>query len=209
MKKIIILILTIFLLTFLFYKGTYSLEEVESFNMEIYDNKDINILRSDMLDFVDLVDSSIIRNSSFNLSSKLNENYDFLTMFAISFILEYEEEFDVIYDDDYTYIDQYGIEYVSNKYVDIDTIYEVTNKILGVEYYLIMDDNLLVDDKVVLIDFGYREFDMEIDKIINIDIGNKYYDVYVEYIDNELDYVYRFEEVDNNRLIISNLSVLE
>ncbi|MBQ2872814.1 MAG: hypothetical protein IJE89_02320 [Bacilli bacterium] len=209
MKKIVIVVLILFLFVFLFYKGTHSLDEEDIFKMEIKINDNIDILKNDMLKFIDLVDNSIIKNSSFNLSSKLNKNYDFLTRFAISFILENKDEFDIIYGDSYTYVDQYGVEYISDKYVSVDTVYEVTNKILGVEYYLIMDDNLIVDNKIVLIDFSYPEFNMEIDKISNIHNGNGYYDVYVKYKGNETDYIYRFEIVDNNRLIISNLSIVE
>lgn len=53
-----------------------------------------------------------------------------------------------------------------------------------------------------------REFDVVIDEIVDIDRYDGYIDVIVRYVDNELEYVYRFEYVDN-RLFIGDLIVRE
>lgn len=212
--KFIIGTLTVVLLLFLcvsLFRGSYANEEGDdNINLELYDDDNVEILKDNMEYFIDLVDNSIIVNSSYNFSDKLNENYDFLTKFAISFILDNEKYFDVIYGDDYTYIDEYGRKYTTNKYINVKDIYEITDSILGVGYYYIMDDNLVVNsDIVALVDMDYPDMEMLFDEIEDIIVGNNYYDVYVKYSGSDFRYVYRFEIALGGRLFISNLSIKE
>lgn len=179
-------------------------------NLDLLYNEDINILRNNIYEHIDMVDNILIPNSSFNMSSILNENYDFLTNFSISFILDNKEYFDIVLGEEYKYIDEYGVVYTTNEYINIDKIYEITNKIFGVEYYYILNDYIKIDnDLVPLIRIENKYFDLDIDNIIDIDKNNNYIDVIVRYEDNIIDYVYRLEYIDNNRLIISNLSIRE
>ena len=53
-----------------------------------------------------------------------------------------------------------------------------------------------------------RGFDVVIDDIVNIDRYDGYIDVVVRYVDNDLEYVYRLEYMDN-RLVIGDLIVRE
>lgn len=211
-NKIIVSSLIITIVVFLFvslFRSSYAKEEdINNISFELYDNENIEILEDNIRYFIDLVDKDIILNSSYNFSSNLNENYDFLTKFAISFILNNESYFDITYGDNYNYIDDYGIQYVSNKYINIQDIYNVTNKIFGINYYYITDDNLIIDnDMVLLVDFDKKDMEMILEDIINIDVSDNYYDVYVKYMNNDLVYVYRFEKTLNNRLYISNLNI--
>lgn len=211
-NKIIVSSLIITIVVFLFvslFRSSYAKEEdINNISFELYDNENIEILEDNIRYFIDLVDKDIILNSSYNFSSNLNENYDFLTKFAISFILNNESYFDITYGDNYNYIDDYGIQYVSNKYINIQDIYNVTNKIFGINYYYITDDNLIIDnDMVLLVDFDKKDMEMILEDIINIDVFDNYYDVYVKYMNNDLVYVYRFEKALNNRLYISNLNI--
>ena len=211
-NKIIVSSLIITIVVFLFvslFIGSYAKEEdINNISFELYDNENIEILEDNIRYFIDLVDKDIILNSSYNFSSNLNENYDFLTKFAISFVLNNESYFDITYGDNYNYIDDYGIQYVSNKYINIQDIYNVTNKIFGINYYYITDDNLIIDnDMVLLVDFDKKDMEMILEDIINIDVSDNYYDVYVKYMNNDLVYVYRFEKALNNRLYISNLNI--
>ena len=211
-NKIIVSSLIITIVVFLFvslFRSSYAKEEdINNISFELYDNENIEILEDNIRYFIDLVDKDIILNSSYNFSSNLNENYDFLTKFAISFVLNNESYFDITYGDNYNYIDDYGIQYVSNKYINIQDIYNVTNKIFGINYYYITDDNLIIDnDMVLLVDFDKKDMEMILEDIINIDVSDNYYDVYVKYMNNDLVYVYRFEKTLNNRLYISNLNI--
>ena len=211
-NKIIVSSLIITIVVFLFvslFRSSYAKEEdINNISVELYDNENIEILEDNIRYFIDLVDKDIILNSSYNFSSNLNENYDFLTKFAVSFILNNESYFDITYGDNYNYIDDYGIQYVSNKYINIQDIYNVTNKIFGINYYYITDDNLIIDnDMVLLVDFDKKDMEMILEDIINIDVSDNYYDVYVKYMNNDLVYVYRFEKTLNNRLYISNLNI--
>ena len=211
-NKIIVSSLIITIVVFLFvslFRSSYAKEEdINNISFELYDNENIEILEDNIRYFIDLVDKDIILNSSYNFSSNLNENYDFLTKFAVSFILNNESYFDITYGDNYNYIDDYGIQYVSNKYINIQDIYNVTNKIFGINYYYITDDNLIIDnDMVLLVDFDKKDMEMILEDIINIDVFDNYYDVYVKYMNNDLVYVYRFEKTLNNRLYISNLNI--
>lgn len=181
----------------------------ENINLELVNNIDTELLKMDIINFIDLVDNNLIPNTSFNMSSKLNENYDFLTKFAISFILDNSNYYDIIVGDNYIYKNDYEIDFSTNKYVSIDTIYEITNKVFGVDYYYILNDYLEINnDLVPLLEIEEYSFDMEIDNITSINNMGNYIDVSVKYMDMEIDYIYRFELV-NDRLVISNLSIEE
>lgn len=206
----LVLVIVVFLFVSIF-RGSYANEDVATIKLDLFYNSNEEIFKSEVEDFIDLVDEEIIVNSSFNLSNVLNENYDFLTRFVISFVLDNQEYFDVVYGDNYVYKDEYGRGYTTNKYISVDTLYDITNKIFGVEYYYILDRNLVVDEMLVLVDFPDNdiEINMTIDKINYVNMGNGIYDVYVRYADYEFDYIYRMNILDDNRMVISNLSIGE
>ena len=213
-NKIVIISLITVMVIFFFvslFRESYADENIlGNITLELYDNVNSDILRDNIKYFIDLVDEDVILNSSYNFSSRLNENYDFLTNFAISFILNDEKNFDVIYVNNYLYLDKNGNEYVSNKYIGIDNIYDITNKIFGVDYYYITDKNLIIgNNMVVLISNNFLELDLLIDDIIKINVVGNLYDVYVKYLDNELIYVYRFEKMKDGRLYIKDLIIGE
>jgi len=197
--------IVIFLFVSLF-RGSYSKIENDTIEIDLFNNVDDVVLKDNIRNFIDLVDGDIIVNSSFNLSSTLNENYDFLTRFVSSFVLNNEEYFDVIIGDYYEYIDDYGIKYTTNRYINVNLLYDITYRIFGIDYYYILDEDLVVEDKLVLID-NKKSFAMEIEDIVNINNGSGYYDVCVKYVDYDINYIYRFEVIDNNRLVINDLIV--
>lgn len=206
----LVLVIIVFLFVSIF-RGSYANEEMDTIKLDLFYNTNEEIFKDEIKNFIDLIDENIIVNSSFNLSDVLNENYDFLTRFVISFVLDNQEYFDIVYGNNYIYEDEYGRRFTTNKYISVDTLYDITNKIFGVEYYYVLDRNLVVNEMVVLVDFpdNDREINMEIDNINYVDVGNGNYDVYVGYIDYEFDYVYTFNIIDDNRLVISNLSIGE
>ena len=205
-NKILVGSLFIIFMTFIFvsvFRDSYAIVEEDNIKLDLYNNSNMDILKDEMLEFIDLVDENIFINSSFNMSNKLNENYDFLNNFVISFVLDNSEYFDIGYLD-------YNTKYNVNSYISMDTFYDITYKIFGVEYYYIIDENIVIEDNILLVRRNnIDEIDMVIEGITKIDIGNGYYDVYVKYIDNDIEYIYRFDIGNDNRLYISNLSVGE
>ena len=183
------------------------MEEEYVLNLDLYDNKDSDVLKNDLYNYIDLVDNIIIPNATYEVYDKLSDNYDFLTKFAISLILDNSEYYDIIIGDNYIYRNEYGIEYSTNKYVSIDTIYEITNSVFGIDYYYIVNDYLdIKNDLVPLLEIDEHSFDMDIDSITNIIYNDDYIDVYVKYIDMDIEYIYRFIKKDS-RLVISNLII--
>lgn len=197
-------------MTFIFvsiFRDSYANIEEDNINLDLYNNSNMDILKDDMLEFIDLVDKQIFINSSFNMSSKLNENYDFLNNFVISFVLDNRDYFEIGHLD---YAMSLGIDNKVSSYISMDTFYDITYRLFGVEYYYIMDEDIVRDENVLLIRRNnIDDIEMEIEDIKRIDSGNGYYDVYVKYVDNDINYIYRFDILDDNRLVISNLSIGE
>ena len=178
-------------------------------NLELIDNSNQDEFKKDVYNYISLIDNSLIPNTSYNISNKLNENYDFLTRFAISLILDNRDYYEIEILDEYKYIDEYGVVYTTDEYINIDMIYEITSKIFGVDYYYILSDYIEIDnDMIPLLVIDNREFNGIIDDIVMIDKFNTYMDVVVRYKDNNLDYVYKFERIDN-QYVISDLSIRE
>lgn len=212
-KNFVGVILVVFVIfTFVIISGNSfatPIDDIKILSLYLYDNNDRDSFEKELYNYIDIVDDSLVVNSSFNISDKLNENYDFLTSFAISFILDNEEYYDILVGDEYVYRDLYGNEFRTDKYINVDKIYEITEQVFGVEYYYILNDYINIDgDMVPLLRLEKRDFDVVIDDILNIDRYDEYIDVIVRYVDNELEYVYRFEYMDN-RLVIGDLIVRE
>lgn len=213
MKNNYILVLGLFLICGLVYiaRDSYANsvmeEEVKVLDLLLIDNSNQEEFKKELTNYIDIIDNSLIPNTSYNMSSKLNENYDFLTRFAISLILDNREYYEIEKMDEYKYIDGYGSEFVTDEYVNIDMIYEITDSVFGVDYYYILNDYIKIDnDMVSLLEIDNREFNGMIDDISIININDLYMDVSVKYKDSSLEYIYKFERIDN-RYVISDLSV--
>lgn len=214
MKKVfnIIIVLSVVMFMFAFITSASfampnDMEEEYILNLDLYDNKDSEVLKNELYNYIDLVDNIIIPNATYEVYDKLSDNYEFLTKFAISLILDNSEYYDVIIGDNYIYRNEYGIEYSTNKYVSIDMIYEITNSVFGIDYYYIVNDYLdIKNDLVPLLEIDEHSFDMNIDSITNIIYNDDCIDVYVKYIDMDIEYIYRFIKKDN-RLVISDLII--
>lgn len=182
----IIIVLTVVMFMFAFITSASfampnDMEEEYVLNLDLYDNKDSDVLKNDLYNYIDLVDNIIIPNATYEVYDKLSDNYEFLTRFAISLILDNSDYYDVIIGDNYIYRNEYGIEYSTNKYVNIDTIYEITNSVFGIDYYYIVNDYLdIKNDLVPLLEIDEHSFDMDIDSITNIIYNDDYIDVYVK-----------------------------
>lgn len=217
MKKVVICFLTLvvvgyFLISF-FSKGTLSTESTgtDNLKLDLRYNSDKEILNSDIFNFIDLVDNSLFAMSSYNMSSKLKDNYDFLTVFAISFILNNEDYYkdNIVLGDEYVYEDVTSSEYRTNKYISVDILYDVTNNVFGKSNYMIMNDYLTISNGMVplLLIKDNNNF-MEIDEIMDIVKFSNRYNVYVKYKNLDFIYVYEFENL-GNKLTIDNVYIGE
>lgn len=212
--KYLIIVLLLELLFIFIIDNSYALDE-ETIN-NISNNLDItlekendeNILKNNIYNFIDLIDDSLIPTASFSMSSTLNENYDFLTIFAINFILNNEEFYkeDIVIGEDYIYNYGYG-SYSTNKYIDINIIYDITKNIFGKDNYYIINDYLNIENNLVplLLPDNYTFF-MELDKIIDVVKFSNDYQVLLKYKDVDFVYKYIFEEKDNI-LFIKNIEI--
>lgn len=207
-RKTFIIILIIAITVVYISKKTVSTNELSTINTELIIENEDN-LTNKLQSYIDLIDNSIITQSSYAYSSTLSENYDFLVNFAISLIInnkEYYQE-EIVSGETYNY-NKDGISYKTNEYINKEKIYEITNDVFGKKYFYIINEQFEDNGLIPLLLLENKKFDMQIEKIINIKKYDNTYDVYVKYKNNELPYIYRFKKVEN-RLIVDNLSIGE
>lgn len=212
--KYIIIILVLELLFIFIIDNSYALDEESINKLEEINNLVLDISlenidnEEEIYKFIDLVDDSLIPTATFNMSDKLNDNYDFLTIFAINFILTNKEYYknNILVGEEYIYNTEYS-QYITNQYIDINVIYDITYNIFGKKNYYIVNDYLKTENSLIplLLTEEYPFF-MEIEKIIDIVKFSNNYEVSIKYKDMDLTYKYIFEKVDNN-YIISNLEI--
>lgn len=213
-KKNIIVIVTLFMLgvtLFVSDKKSFANDNVieDNFNLNLEYNEDKNIFKNDLYNYIDLIDNSLFAMSSFSMSDTLNENYDFLIDFAISFILNNEEQYkdDIIVGEEYVYIDDFGNKYTSNRYVNIELIYDITNSIFGKRDYVVINEQINVSNNLVpLLLIKDNVSFMDISEISDYSLFGNKYNVYVKYRDIDLEYIYVFDNIDG-RLILNNVLV--
>ena len=204
-RKLLIVLITGIIVILLVFKGTYSLDEdinddKISLNL-MYDKDNLN---DNFYNYIDLIDNFVIPTSSYAMSNVLSDNYDFLTVFAIDFILKHESEYtdNIVILNDYNYGG-----YHTNKYVKKDVIYKITGDVFNKKDYVIINDYLKIyDDMVPLLVVNNYDYDMQIDRIVNILEDNNTYVVSVKYNDIDLIYKYMFLKMDN-RLILKNIEI--
>lgn len=213
--KYLVVICGVLLLTIFAIDNSYAIDDKEINNIEDlklditleYDENEV-ILNNNIYNFIDLVDDYLIPTATFNMSDKLNENYDFITIFAINFILNNEEYYknSIILGEEYIYDDGYNT-YKTNKYVDVNVLYDITYNILGKKNYYIINDYLNTENNLVpLLLIDSYDFSMNLKELVSIEKNNSKYIVSVKYDNMDLIYKYTFEIMDN-MLIISNLEV--
>lgn len=180
------IILTSILLT-LSFKGSYA---KKNNNANILDLNEQNF-NENIKEYIDKIDDSLIPTATFYLSNNLNENYDFLAIFALSFINNNPNDFEII-------------EKEAHKYVKVDDIYKVTEQIFGQKYFAFINDDLEIKDDLILLEQEKNNFSMQIE---NVEIKDNY-NVYVKYKDIEQKYIYEFKD-ENNKIILYNVKVEE
>lgn len=210
-KYLTIIFTAILIIIFLLNKS-YALDEE---TIENITNKELNISLkninnpSEVYNFIDLIDDSLLPTATYNMSDKLNDNYDFLTIFAINFILNNEEYYkdSIITKEDYTYTINNNT-YTTNKYIDINKIYDITYNILGKNNYYILNDYLKIEDNIVpLLLLDKYPFIMELETISNVVYFSNNYEISVKYKNTDLTYKYIFEKLDD-QYIINNILIV-
>ena len=177
--------------------NSYAYEYVDhNYNLFYKDNKDE--LSKDVRKYLNDINKYIFRNSNYEVYDSLVDNYDFLTYFAIDYILDNYEYYKkgVVQLDNYSYFDKYNNKKTTNQYINSDIIYGITYKYFGVRDYAITNSNFNVIDNYVSLS---RYTDDSVDMIIkNLSIDNigEYIIVNVTYVDNS-NYSYKFYIKDN------------
>ena len=177
--------------------NSYAYEYVDhNYNLFYKDNKDE--LSKDVRKYLNDINKYIFRNSNYEVYDSLIDNYDFLTYFAIDYILDNYEYYkkSVVQLDNHLYLDKYNNKKTTNQYINLDIIYGITYKYFGVRDYAITNSNFNVIDNYVSLS---RYTDDSVDMIIkNLSIDNigEYIIVNVTYADNS-NYSYKFYIKDN------------
>jgi len=188
-------------------KDSFALE-YNDINGTLFYKDDSEELSNDIGIYLNYMDDLIIPNSSYNYSNILRENYDFLTYFAIDYILNnielYQDKIVIL--DEYSYFTKDGILASTNKYISLDYIYEIVSKYFNISYYYILDSNVkLIDNKIALVDYTYDSFDLEISNI-SLEYKDNYIYASVSYGDYNK-YLYTFI-IENMVLYIQNVEVI-
>ncbi len=208
-KQLIALIVVLFLIVvgILISKNTFSYQYNERDSVLFYTD-DYNVLKNNIKLYLESVDDYLIPNSSFSYSNVLTMNYDFLTNYALDYIINNKDLYSdrIIKLDEYHYHNIYFEDLKTNEYVPVELIYEITDRYFGIKYYNIINDNVnIINDNVSLSDYTPDLFQSSIIDI-NLSENGDVLDVISTY-DSHDKYKYSFKKV-YNVLKIYNIEVL-
>lgn len=184
-KLIILLTVTISLLLAYFSKFTQanSATEFQKLHKIYYKNEKND---TEILDFINDIETSIILSINYEKEIPLNENYEMITNFLTTYI---------------------QIKEPSIKYIDISEIYKLSDVIFGIDYYYITNKNITNKMQIEVSPLPLKEVELiaETEQVIhkknNIQVLKKY-----KYLD--IKYKYIFNIKDNNQIVLENV-VLE
>ena len=207
-KKIAVIIIIISLIIIYIANNSFAYE-YQTTNYTLFYKENGEELKENIKTYIGDIDDYLIPNSSYLHSDILTENYDFITNFAIDYIISNREIYtDKIIDSVvFTYKDSDNQTHETSKYIDISEIYKITDKYFGISDYYIINNNVnIIDNYVSLSDYTDRLFrakikDLSIDKINNMIVAEVNYD-------NGDKYKYTFRILDNV-LKIYNIEVTE
>lgn len=212
-KKYLSGILTLILIiTILFTsqnKPSYSLEETSEIskiiNLDLEYTTNETILKNNLYNYINEIDDTLIPIYEYNDDLSLNDNYRFMTTFAINFISNH--------------LDYYQSKLITgafyqvpnsnsqnNKYVPLSLIYEITSSIFDRRYYHITNPELtIINDSIPLITESYP-IEMNLTTIKSISKTDNQLLVNVKY--QEMDFSYQYEFlIKNNKLTLKNLFI--
>ena len=204
-----IIIVLILALTINYYSRKSYAHILTDYNYNLFYKDNSEALKDDIENYLNKINKYIFRNTNYEIYNNLSDNYEFVTNFAIDYISDNYEIFknNIKTFENYTYKDKYNISKKTDKYVELETIYYITEKYFNVRDYKKNNKNIKEKNKYVsLSKYSNDEFNM---KIINISTINNKNNViaYVKF-ENNLEYKYTFG-IYNNVLKINNLEVVE
>lgn len=169
---------------------------------------DINRMEDNIKNYLLSIDGLLVANSSFEYSSILSNNYDFLINFACSYVLDNQEYYvdEIKLGDSFGYRDKNNNINETNKYISLDIIYEITDKYFGIRDFNVINSNVKVMNNYISL--GYYEKSAFMGEIEDIDIrvDDNFLVATVEYNTGNM-YLYTFRNC-NNVLKIYNVEVL-
>lgn len=176
--------------------NTWAYQDDENYVLFYNDNTDV--LEDDIKYYISKIDDYLLPNSSFIYSDILTENYDFLTNFALDYIINNRTYYNdkIVILDNYTYYDKHHNSKNTNEFINKQEIYKITNMFFGIKDYVILNDNInIINDYISLTDYNEAIFNSQINNVeINND-GN--YLKCVAYYDSGDRYNYIFKNNDN------------
>lgn len=210
-KKIILVILVVIssiLIIYSIFKKTYAYD-YKDYDYTLFYKKDKEELTNDIKNYIGDIDYLIYNNSDFSIYNNLSDNYEFMVNFAIDYISTHKDKYQdkIVLLETFKYTDEYNHNKVTNEYIDIDTIYDITNKYFGIKDFLILNDNINIIDKYISLS-GNTSKDIDLD-IYSVDIEEmgSVVQANIKYTnDSSTNYIYTFR-IDNNILKLSNVEV--
>lgn len=212
-KKYFVGILTLLLIVTVLFtsqnKSSYSLEEnspiSKIINLDLEYTTNETILKNNLFNFINEIDDTLIPIYEYTDDLSLDNNYHFMTTFAINFIsnhLDYYES-KLITGSSYQVPNSNT---QNNKYIPISLIYEITSSIFNRRYYHITNQEIsIVNDSIPLNTESYP-IEMNLSSIETITKNNNQLLVNVKY--QEMDFSYQYEFlINNNKLILKNLFI--
>lgn len=189
---IIILLTVTFNISLFTINSSLAIEEVYYTRTDIINytsNKEQ--LYNNIYNFIDTNDNILIGLSNYELSTNLNDNYNYIIDVAKNYILDN--------------LDNYK-EKITNNYINIEEIYIITDNFFGKNNFYIED----TEDNKIKLTQNPRRFKMNIKNLNIISINNKEITVNIEYTNEytSINYQYILEIIEE-KVIIKNIEVLE
>ena len=152
---IVISILAISSLIFINTNDSYAFN-YQAQNHSLFYSDNIKKLSNDMKLYIANIDDYLIPNSSYIYSDILSENYDFLIKFAIIYINNNKS----LFSDKIIHLAD-----SKNEYIDIDTIFEITDDYFGKKDFVVINNDIDILDKYVSLNVNNILFNLEIVKL--------------------------------------------
>ena len=207
-KSIIVLVAIISLIIIYIASNSFAYEYKNS-EYTLFYNEDESKMKEAINEYISDLDNYLIPNSSYIYSEILTENYDFITNFALDYIINHKELYidRIKYLDLFSYYDVDNREQSTNEYIDIEEIYNITDKYFGIRDYYIINDNVReIENYISLSDYTKRIFSKEI-KEIKIEKKDNTLIAIIKYDDIDI-HKYTFKII-NNVLKIYNIEVVQ
>lgn len=213
MNKKKILLITLIVISSIFtifsiFKNTYAYD-YKDYDYTLFYKEDSNQLSEDIKKYISDIDYLIYNNSEFSVYDNLSDNYEFMVDFAIDYICMHKDKYKekIVLLEPYKYIDKHHYNKSTNEYIDIDTIYDITNKYFGVKDFVILNKNVNIINKYISLSSTTKnKIYLEIERINIIEENDKVIASIKYKNDIETNYIYTFK-INNNILKIYNVEV--